>query len=231
MNHKRHRDYTIPALLVFALSLAIGFAILLISPSPAEGHEPVFDVAETCDEYRVIIDLIADVDDPQDHRVFVVQDNIVLDTRDIIGSSSDKLSYLVAGGTLPVESHFEVWVFDEVEGDFVYDPDLGDVFDPNISIGDLGLHAYDSRAVREDNTCPTAPEPTETPEPAATPVVTATPTPAVDACPNLEGLQVAVPPGFESRFGACLPPEAAPQPAGSLTGITPPSTGNAGIIK
>src|SRR5512146_3254564 len=111
---------TIPIIMAAALAVAlIGSSILLATPH-ADAHTPDFLLTHDCGSYTLRINLLADVNDPQDHRVIVTDNSTVVATRDLVGVSGDFLDYLTLHGSLPASDLIDVFVFTQVEGGYVY---------------------------------------------------------------------------------------------------------------
>lgn len=218
--------WTLPIIMAAALVLAlVGTSILLATPT-AQAHNPDFLLTNDCGSWTLRINLLADANDPQDHRVVVTDNSSVVTVRDFVGVTGDFLNGIPPlHGSTPASDLIDVFVFTKVEGGYVYSPAVNSLFFPGVDVGQNGLESFNQKAIQLDNTC--TPTPTATAIPPTATSVPPTPTQTLpERCIAAGGIWTA---------SGCAAPTVAPVatstpvPTVQPTIITPPNTGDAGL--
>lgn len=125
-----------PFVLVFVMALA---ALVLASAPKAEAHYPNWAYQLSCGYYSATLTLSKDnLSDAGPHRLIITKNNVVVARQDYptIGTG---MVYSVAG-RLPIYATYTAYVYDKVNGSYVYSPAVGSYF----AGGSSGLHSSTS---------------------------------------------------------------------------------------
>lgn len=129
-----------------AITAAIIFALI---PELVSAHESRIFTSKTCSSWSADIWVYGDTS--AQHRLIITKDDKVVRVTTISHLGWLKLSHKT--GSLPATKTFRVYIYDKVEGSYIYNPPLGSPFRPLATIGKFGLVDYESATVSGSYSC------------------------------------------------------------------------------